>query len=113
MLPDFRRDLPASLVVFLVAVPLSLGIALASGAPIVAGLIGAMCGGIVTGLLAGSPLQVSGPAAGLTVVVAGFIVHYGWQTMCLITACAGLVQLAMGYFRLARSALMIGRGAAS
>lgn len=107
MFPELRRDLPASLVVFLVAVPLSLGIALASGAPIVAGLIGAMCGGIVTGLLAGSPLQVSGPAAGLTVVIAGFISHYGWQTVCLITACAGLVQLAMGYFRLARAALMI------
>ncbi len=64
---NLRRDLPASLVVFLVAVPLSLGIALASGAPVIAGLIGAVAGGIVTGLLAGSPLQVSGPAAGLAV----------------------------------------------
>ena len=65
---NLRRDLPASIVVFLVAVPLSLGIALASGAPIIAGLIGAAAGGIVTGLLAGAPMQVSGPAAGLTVV---------------------------------------------
>ena len=70
---NLRRDLPASVVVFLVAVPLSLGIALASGAPVIAGLIGAVAGGIVTGLLAGSPLQVSGPAAGLTVVVYGLV----------------------------------------
>jgi carbonic anhydrase len=107
MIATLRRDLPASLVVFLVAVPLSLGIALASGAPIIAGLIGAMVGGIITGMLAGSPLQVSGPAAGLTVVVAGFITHFGWPTMCLITACAGMVQLVMGYFKVARGALMI------
>jgi carbonic anhydrase len=107
MLPNLRRDLPASLVVFLVAVPLSLGIALASDAPIIAGLIGAICGGIVTGLLAGSPLQVSGPAAGLTVVVAGFVHEFGWETMCLITACAGVVQFVMGYFKVARGALMI------
>lgn len=102
-----RRDLPASLVVFLVAVPLSLGIALASGAPIVAGLIGAVAGGIITGLLAGSPLQVSGPAAGLTVVVAGLVQQFGWETMCVITACAGVVQLLLGWFKVARGALII------
>lgn len=105
--PDLRRDLPASLVVFLIAVPLSLGIALASDAPIIAGLIGAIAGGIVTGLLAGSPLQVSGPAAGLTVVVAGFVQQFGWETMCLITACAGVLQFVLGYFRVARGALLI------
>jgi carbonic anhydrase len=105
--PDLQRDLPASLVVFLVAVPLSLGIALASDAPIIAGLIGAIAGGIVTGLLAGSPLQVSGPAAGLTVVVAGFVQQFGWETMCLITACAGVLQFVLGYFKVARGALMI------
>jgi carbonic anhydrase len=104
---NFRRDLPASLVVFLIALPLSLGIALASGAPIVAGLIGAVAGGILTGLLAGSPLQVSGPAAGLTVVVAGLVAQFGWQTMCLITACAGVVQLLLGWFKVARGALII------
>ena len=107
MTNTLRRDLPASLVVFLVAVPLSLGIALASGAPIVAGLIGAVAGGIVTGLLAGSPLQVSGPAAGLTVVVAGLVHQFGWQTMCVITACAGVVQLVLGWFKVARGALII------
>jgi carbonic anhydrase len=106
-LMNLRRDLPASLVVFLVAVPLSLGIALASGAPIMAGLIGAVVGGIVTGLLAGSPLQVSGPAAGLTVVVAGLVGKFGWETMCLITACAGTLQIVLGFFKVARGALII------
>lgn len=104
---NLRRDLPASLVVFLVAVPLSLGIALASGAPIVAGLIGAVAGGIITGLLAGSPLQVSGPAAGLTVVVYGLVDKFGWEAMCLITACAGVVQLILGWFKVARGTLII------
>ena len=103
----FPKDLAASVVVFLVAVPLSLGIALASGAPIVAGLIGAMAGGIVTGLLAGAPLQVSGPAAGLTVVVAGLIHELGWQTMCLVTACAGALQMILGFLKVARGTLMI------
>ncbi len=101
------KDLAASVVVFLVAVPLSLGIALASGAPIIAGLIGAMVGGIVTGLLAGAPLQVSGPAAGLTVVVAGMVHQFGWQTMCVITACAGVVQLILGFLKIGRGTLVI------
>jgi len=104
---NLRRDLPASLVVFLVAVPLSLGIALASGAPVIAGLIGAVAGGIITGLLAGSPLQVSGPAAGLTVVVFGLVQQLGWETVCLATACAGLVQLLLGYLKVARGTLVI------
>ncbi|MFZ1179394.1 MAG: SulP family inorganic anion transporter, partial [Mycobacterium sp.] len=63
-----RHDLPSSLVVFLVALPLSLGIAIASNAPVLAGLIAAIVGGIIVGAVGGSPLQVSGPAAGLTVV---------------------------------------------
>ena len=104
---DLRRDLPASLVVFLIAVPLSLGIALASGAPVIAGLIGAVAGGIVTGLLAGSPLQVSGPAAGLTVVVFGLVQQLGWEVVCLATACAGGVQLLLGFLKVARGALVI------
>lgn len=104
---NLRRDLPASLVVFLVAVPLSLGIAFASGAPIMAGLIGAVVGGIVVGTLAGSPLQVSGPAAGLTVVVYGLVQQFGWPTMCVITACAGALQLILGWSKVARGALVI------
>ncbi|GAA5119616.1 SulP family inorganic anion transporter [Pseudonocardia adelaidensis] len=97
-----RADVLASLVVFLVAVPLSLGIALASGAPLMAGLIAAVVGGVVAGLLGGSPLQVSGPAAGLTVVVSELVTRFGWQATCLITAGAGLLQIAFGCARIAR-----------
>ena len=89
----FRYDLPASLVVFLVALPLSLGIAIASGAPALAGLIAAVVGGIVAGAVGGSPLQVSGPAAGLTVVVAGLIGQFGWKVTCAITVAAGVLQV--------------------
>jgi carbonic anhydrase len=98
---------PASLVVFLVALPLSLGIAAASGAPIMAGLIAAAIGGIVAGSLGGSALQVSGPAAGLTVVVAGLVQEFGWQVTCAITAAAGVVQLLLGIGRVGRAALAV------
>lgn len=104
---NLRHDLPASLVVFLVALPLSLGIAIASGAPLVAGLIAAVVGGIVAGALGGSSVQVSGPAAGLTVVVAGLIDDVGWQMVCLMTLGAGILQIAFGLSRMARAALAI------
>ncbi len=103
----FLHDLPASLVVFLVAVPLSLGIAVASGAPVIAGLIAAVTGGIVVGALGGSPLQVSGPAAGLTVVVFETIHRFGWQATCAITIGAGVIQLILGALRVSRTALAI------
>ncbi len=103
----FRYDLPASLVVFLVALPLSLGIAIASGAPPLAGLIAAIVGGIVAGAIGGSPLQVSGPAAGLTVIVAGLIAEFGWKVTCAITVCAGLLQILFGLSRIGRAALAI------
>ncbi|MGH3872843.1 MAG: SulP family inorganic anion transporter [Pseudonocardiaceae bacterium] len=102
-----RYDVPASLVVFLVAVPLSLGIAVATGAPVLAGLIAAVVGGVVAGLLGGSALQVSGPAAGLTVVVADLIARFGWGVTCAITAAAGLLQVLFGVSRVARAALAI------
>jgi carbonic anhydrase len=102
-----RADLPASFVVFLVAVPLSLGIALASGAPILAGLVAAVVGGVVAGLLGGSPLQVTGPAAGLTVVVAELVARFGWATTCLITVGAGLLQVLFGLLRVGRYAAAI------
>ena len=102
-----RADLGASLVVFLVAVPLSLGIALASGAPVMAGLIAAVVGGIIAGLLGGSALQVSGPAAGLTVVVAELIDKFGFPVTALITIGAGLLQIVFGLTRLARFASAI------
>ncbi|MBW1597988.1 bifunctional SulP family inorganic anion transporter/carbonic anhydrase [Streptomyces sp. JJ38] len=100
-------DLSASIAVFLVALPLSLGIALATGAPLQAGLVAAAVGGIVAGWLGGAPLQVSGPAAGLTVVTAELIQVYGWRTTCAITVLAGLTQFALAHLRVARSALMV------
>jgi carbonic anhydrase len=105
--PNLRSDLLASLVVFLVAVPLGLGIALASGAPIVSGLIACAVGGIVAGLLGGAPLQVSGPAAGLTVIVYGIIQQHGWQATLLITVAAGALQLLFGSLKIARTCLAI------
>ncbi len=102
-----RCDLPASLVVFLVALPLSLGIAIASGAPVLAGLIAAIVGGIVAGWIGGSPLQVSGPAAGLTVIVADLVAQFGWAITCFITVVAGVLQVLLGFSRIARAALAI------
>ncbi|MEZ3179317.1 transporter [Streptomyces pimonensis] len=100
-------DVSASIAVFLIALPLSLGIALATGAPLQAGLVAAAVGGIVVGRIGGSPLQVSGPAAGLTVVTADLIQHYGWRTTCAITVLAGIAQLGLGCLRVARGALAV------
>jgi len=77
MFKHFSNDLPAGLIVFLVAVPLCLGIALASGAPLFSGIIAGIVGGIVVGLISGSKIGVSGPAAGLTVIVADAIIRLG------------------------------------
>jgi len=104
---SLKHDIPASLVVFLVAVPMSLGIAFASGAPLVAGLIAAIVGGLVAGLLGGSPLGVSGPTAGQTVIIAEAIQQFGWPATCAITVLAGLVQVVLGWSRVARGALAI------
>lgn len=106
-IPVTGSDLSASVAVFLIALPLSLGIALATGAPLQAGLVAAAVGGLVAGRLGGCPLQVSGPAAGLTVVTADLIQRYGWRTTCAITVLAGLVQLLLGCVRVARSALAV------
>ncbi|RFU88334.1 transporter [Streptomyces triticagri] len=110
--PQRRRriagaDVSASIAVFLIALPLSLGIALATGAPLQAGLVAAAVGGIVAGAFGGAPLQVSGPAAGLTVVTADLIQQYGWRTTCAITVLAGLAQLGLAFLRVARSALAV------
>lgn len=102
-----RHDVPASIVVFLIAIPLSLGIAAASGAPLLAGLIAAVVGGIVAGALSGAPLQVSGPAAGLTVIVAGAVTELGWAQTTAVVALAGLVQIGLGVSRLGRAALAL------
>ncbi|MER7778220.1 SulP family inorganic anion transporter [Streptomyces sp. NPDC096191] len=100
-------DVSAAIAVFLIALPLSLGIALATGAPLQAGLVAAAVGGIVAGRIGGCPLQVSGPAAGLTVVTADLIQQYGWRTTCAITVVAGVAQLGLGCLRVARSALAV------
>ncbi|WP_214410744.1 SulP family inorganic anion transporter [Sphaerisporangium fuscum] len=107
LLSVLRHDLPASLVVFLVAVPLSLGIAVTSGAPLIAGLIAAVVGGIVAGVAGGSVVQVSGPAAGLALVVAELVRTYGWRATCMITLLAGVLQIVLGAFKVARTALAV------
>ncbi|MEW1612409.1 MULTISPECIES: SulP family inorganic anion transporter [unclassified Streptomyces] len=100
-------DVSASITVFLIAVPMSLGLALAVGAPLEAGLVAAAVGGIAAGLFGGTPLQVSGPSAGLTVVTAELIQVYGWRTTCAITVGAGLLQILLGSLRAARNALAV------
>lgn len=99
---DIRRDLLASLVVFLVALPLCMGIAIASGVHPAAGLITGIIGGIVVGLLSGSPLQVSGPAAGLAVIIWEIVSKYGLPALGLILVVAGLAQVAFGVLKLGR-----------
>jgi carbonic anhydrase len=104
---ELGKDLGASLVVFLVAVPLAMGIALASGAPILSGLIASVIGGVVVGLLSGAPMQVSGPAAGLAVTVFVMIQKHGFPMVCAMTVAAGILQLAMGALRVARLSMAI------
>lgn len=97
----FKYDLPAGLSVFLVALPLCLGIALASGAPLYSGLLSGIIGGLVVAPLSGSQLAVSGPAAGLTTVVAASIISLGdFQIFLLTVVIAGLFQIALGALKL-------------
>ena len=97
LLANWRQDLPASIVVFFVAVPLCLGIALASGAPLISGLIAGIVGGILVGAISGSPLGVSGPAAGLAVIVLSAITDLGaFETFLVAVVLAGLIQIALG-----------------
>jgi MFS superfamily sulfate permease-like transporter len=95
-----RHDLLASIVVFLVALPLCMGIAIASGAPPAAGLITGIVGGLIVGFMAGSPLQVSGPAAGLAVIVYEIIQKHGLGMLGVILLLAGAVQLLAGLLKL-------------
>jgi len=97
----FKHDLPAGLSVFLVALPLCLGIALASGAPLYAGLLSGIIGGLVVSLISGSQLGVSGPAAGLTTLVAASIISLGdYKIFLLAVMVAGLFQLILGLLKL-------------
>ena len=94
------RELLASVVVFLVALPLCMGIAIASGMPPAKGLITGIIGGLVVGWLAGSPLQVSGPAAGLAVLVFELVRQHGIAMLGPILLLAGFLQLVAGRLRL-------------
>lgn len=99
-LKNLKDDIPASIVVFLVAMPLCLGIAMASGAPLFSGLISGIIGGIVVGALSGSPLGVSGPAAGLAVIVLNAIKDLGGFEIFLVAVIlAGIIQLIMGFLK--------------
>jgi len=98
MFKEIKSDLPASIVVFFVAVPLCLGIALASGAPLFSGIIAGIVGGIIVGIASGSSLGVSGPAAGLAVIVLTSIATLGsWPAFLLAVVLAGFIQLALGF----------------
>lgn len=95
-----KNDLPAGLVVFLVALPLCLGIALASGAPLFSGIIAGIVGGTVVAFTSGSALSVSGPAAGLTVIVLNAITQLGsYEVFLLAVVLAGLIQIALGFLK--------------
>jgi MFS superfamily sulfate permease-like transporter len=95
---NLKHDLPASVVVFLVAVPLCLGIALASGAPLFSGIIAGIVGGIVVGAISGSQLGVSGPAAGLAVIVLTAIQELGaFEIFLMAVVLGGVIQVLLGF----------------
>ena len=91
---NWKQDVPAGLVVFLVAVPLCLGIALASEAPVFSGLIAGIIGGVLVGVFSGSAIGVSGPAAGLAMIVAAAIQDLGsFELFLAAVVLAGILQL--------------------
>lgn len=101
MLPQYlKNDIPAGIAIFLVAIPLSLGIALASGAPLFAGLIASIIGGLVVAPLSGSALGVSGAAAGLVIIMLGDIQNFGFSSFLLVVIFAGVFQVLMGLARM-------------
>lgn len=102
-LATLKADVMASLVVFLVALPLCLGIAIASGAPPVAGIISGIIGGLVVAALGGNPMQVSGPANGMIVVVLLVTQQYGLAILGVVVLAAGALQVAAGSLRLGRA----------
>lgn len=96
---NLKSDFPAGLVVFLVSLPLCLGIALASGVPLLSGIIAGIIGGIVVGWISGSAIGVSGPAAGLVVIVLGAIDLLGIEAFMLAVVISGVIQLILGFTR--------------
>lgn len=100
MFKTLKNDIPASIVVFFVALPLCLGIALASGAPLFSGLIAGIVGGIIVGFLSGSQIGVSGPAAGLAAIVLTAITALGgWENFLVAVVLGGVIQLLFGVLR--------------
>lgn len=98
--PQWRHDAPAAVVVFLVALPLCLGIALASGAPLFSGIIAGVIGGLVVAPISGSALMVSGPAAGLTAIVLAAITQLGdYRAFLVAVVLGGLIQLVLAAIR--------------
>lgn len=97
---NLKKDIPSSIVVFLVALPLCLGIALASGAPLFSGILTGIIGGVVVGMLSGSQLSVAGPAAGLTVIVLNAITGLGsYEVFLLSVVLAGVMQIVLGLIK--------------
>ena len=94
-----KKDFLASVVVFLVALPLCMGIAIASGVPIAYGILSGIIGGLVVGIITGSPLQVSGPAAGLVVIVYDIVQTHGMVGLGIATFFAGLVQMISAFLK--------------
>ena len=99
LLGNLKYDFPAGMAVFLIAIPLSLGIALASGAPLFAGLIAGILSGIVIAPISGSALGISGPTAGLAIIVASAIEELGFNGFLLALFIAGILQIIMGLFK--------------
>src|SRR4026208_1361713 len=97
---NIRSDLPSSIVVFLVALPLCLGVALASNAPLFSGIIAGIAGGIIVGLFSRSHLSVSGPAAGLTAIVSAAIISINsFEAFLVAVVICGVLQIVLGFLK--------------
>ena len=97
-----KKDILASVIVFLVAMPLAIGISIACGLPVYCGIISGIIGGIVVGALSGNSLQVSGPAAGLILIVVDIINNLGIEKLFLIIFLVGLIQILFGFLALGK-----------
>jgi len=104
---NVQKDIFASFVVFLVALPLSLAIAIASGAKADAGIVAAIVGGLIAGLFGGAPFHVSGPATGLSVLIFGYIKTFGFELTYFIVTLAELGQVIARLLKVSRLSLMI------
>lgn len=98
-LKNIKSDAISGIIVFLIALPLCLGIAQASGAPLFSGLVAGIIGGIIIGALSGSQLSVAGPAAGLVAIVLGAIGALGWEAFLCAVIVAGAIQILLGFLK--------------